>query len=133
MVVATFCTLTVPRSSNGPLRSHARQHQRTSTAVNNGVTNNGVYGDDGDLISSQHIGVSQVPLREGAVVAEVGGVTCVVQHIWPFWQRRRAQRDGLTTGFVGHGMKMAASGPAFGFGSPGLEGMPCGLSMAQLA
>lgn len=30
-------------------------------------------------------------------------------------------------------MKMVASGPAFGFGSPGLGGMPCGLSMAQLA
>ena len=30
-------------------------------AVNIGVTNNGIYGDVGDLISSQHIVVSQVP------------------------------------------------------------------------
>ena len=44
--------------------SKGHMHDDTSAhrpPVNNGVTNNGVYGDDGDLISSQHIGMSQVP------------------------------------------------------------------------
>ena len=75
----------VPPVLQGP---YARQRQRSSTAVNNDVTNDSVYGDDDDLISSQHIGVSQVPLREAAVVVEACGtaaaVTRAVQHLWPF-------------------------------------------------
>jgi hypothetical protein len=46
------------RSSKG----HVHDNSGSSTAVNNGVTNNGVYGDDGDLISGQHApGVGRVP------------------------------------------------------------------------
>ena len=75
----------VPPVLQGP---YARQRQCSSTAVNNDVTNDSVYGDDDDLISSQHIGVSQVPLREAAVVVEACGmaaaVTRAVQHLWPF-------------------------------------------------
>ncbi|KAN0130650.1 hypothetical protein V8E53_011543 [Lactarius tabidus] len=46
--------------------------QKSSTLVNNIAINNGVYGDDGDLISGNtHLAsvVSQVPLREEAVAA----------------------------------------------------------------
>ena len=75
----------VPPVLQGPC---ARQRQRCSTAVNNDVANNGVYGDDDDLISGQYIGVSQVPLREAAVVVEACGTAAAViravQHLWPF-------------------------------------------------
>ena len=53
----------VPPVLQGP---YARQRQRSLTVVNN----DGVYGDDNDLISGQHIGVSQVPLQEVALMVE---------------------------------------------------------------
>ena len=78
-----------PRSSVDPLRATCTTTPAQLDPVNNGITSNGVYGDDDDVISSQHISVSQVPLREAVVVAEAGGrpavvVTRTVQHLWPF-------------------------------------------------
>ena len=66
------------------------------------------------------------------MVAEACGtaaaVTHAVQHLWPFWLRRREQHDGPTAGFVGLGMQMAGSRLGFGLGSPGTKHGAAGVT-----
>ena len=65
---AAFRASTVPRSSVG-----ARQHQRSSTAVNNGVTNSGMYGDDGDLIFGHRVPSASSQGGSGGSLRNGGG------------------------------------------------------------
>jgi hypothetical protein len=62
VAAATARALTDPRSSAGLPRATYTTGSSGSSSVNNGVTNNDVYGDDGDLIPGHHApGVGRVP------------------------------------------------------------------------
>jgi hypothetical protein len=121
----------------------------SSTAVNDGVTNNGIYGDDGDLISGQHApGVGRVPnasSRGGSGLRNGGGGGS------RNWSGAQSPAPSNTSGrFCGSDDGSSAMAAAhqqaalanlgmgvgrfnLGLGSPGLGGMPNGLNMAQLA
>ncbi|KAH9172677.1 hypothetical protein EDB89DRAFT_1905988 [Lactarius sanguifluus] len=116
-----------------------------SSGSNNGVTNNGVYGDDGDLIQGHHApGVGRVQsgssrgLRNGGGGTWSGGQSPALSNssgrfggsddgsnaMAAARQQQQAALAGLGIGVGGFNL---------GLGSPGLTGMPNGLNMAQLA
>jgi hypothetical protein len=116
-----------------------------SNGSNNGMTNNGVYGDDGDLISSQ--GGHHAP---GVGRVQSGGSTRGLRNggTWSGAQspalsntsgRFGGSDDGSNAMAAAHqqaalaGLGMGVGGFNLGLGSPGLGGMPNGLNMAQLA
>ena len=126
--------------------SKGHMHDNTSggpTAVNNGVTNNG---DDGDLISGHRTssrGGSGGSLRNGGGGGGGGGSN---------WSGAQSPALSNTSGRFGSsddgsnamaaaaqqqaaltGLGMGVGGFNLGLGSPGLGGVPNGLSMAQLA
>ena len=128
--------------------SKGHMHDNTSggpTTVNNGVTNNGVYGDDGDLISGHRTssrGGSGGSLRNGGGGGGGGSN----------WSGAQSPALSNTSGRFGSsddgsnamaaaaqqqaalaGLGMGVGGFNLGLGSPDLGGMPNGLSMAQLA
>ncbi|KAH9014727.1 hypothetical protein EDB85DRAFT_2157202 [Lactarius pseudohatsudake] len=91
-----------------------------SSGPNNGGTNNGVYGDDGDLIQGHHApGVGRVQggssrgLRNGGGGTWSGAQSPALSNTKPDW---------LASGWFN-----------LGLGPPGLAGMPSGLNIAQLA
>ncbi|KAN0130639.1 hypothetical protein V8E53_011532 [Lactarius tabidus] len=109
----------------------------SSTDVNNGIINNGIYGDNGDLISGQHApGIGRVPnasSRGGSGLRNGGGGG-------RNWSGRfGGSNDGSSAMAAAHqqaalaNLGMGAGGFNLGLGSPGLGGMPNGLNMAQLA
>ncbi|KAH9171641.1 hypothetical protein EDB89DRAFT_1080088 [Lactarius sanguifluus] len=116
-----------------------------SSGSNNGVTNNGVYGDDGDLIQGHHApGVGRVQSSSSRGLRNGGGGT------WSGGQspalsnssgRFGGSDDGSNAMAAAHqqqqaalaGLGMGVGGFNLGLGSPGLTGMPNGLNMAQLA
>ncbi|KAH8984718.1 hypothetical protein EDB92DRAFT_2105845 [Lactarius akahatsu] len=112
---------------------------------NNGVTNNGVYGDDGDLIQGHHApGVGRVQsgssrgLRNGGGGTWSGGQSPALSNSSG---RFGGSDDGSNAMAAAHqqqqaalaGLGMGVGGFNLGLGSPGLAGMPNGLNMAQLA
>ncbi|KAH8994164.1 hypothetical protein EDB86DRAFT_2829980 [Lactarius hatsudake] len=115
-----------------------------SSGSNNGVTNNGVYGDDGDLIQGHHApGVGRVQsgssrgLRNGGGGTWSGGKSPLSNSSGRFG----GSDDGSNAMAAAHqqqqaalaGLGMGVGGFNLGLGSPGLTGMPNGLNMAQLA
>ncbi|KAH8987215.1 hypothetical protein EDB86DRAFT_3105112 [Lactarius hatsudake] len=135
----------VPRL-DGPdkFRRPSKGHMHDSSSrSNNGVTNNGVYGDDGDLIQGHHArGVGRVQSSSSRGLRNGGGGT------WSGGQspalsnssgRFGGSDDGSNAMTVAHqqaalaGLGMSVGGFNLGLGSPGLTGMPNGLNMAQLA
>ncbi|KAH9010355.1 hypothetical protein EDB83DRAFT_2530712 [Lactarius deliciosus] len=116
-----------------------------SSESNNGVTNNGVYGDDGDLIQGHHApGVGRVQsgssrgLRNGGDGTWSGGQSPALSNSSG---RFGGSDDGSNAMAAAHqqqqaalaGLGMGVGGFNLGLGSPGLTGMPNGLNMAQLA
>ena len=70
------------RSSKGHMHDNTSAARPPSTIAS---PTTACTGDDDDLISSQHIGVSQILLGE-AVVVVAAVVARTVQYLWPFWQ-----------------------------------------------
>ncbi|KAH9010365.1 hypothetical protein EDB83DRAFT_2680828 [Lactarius deliciosus] len=116
-----------------------------SSESNNGVTNNGVYGDDGDLIQGHHApGVGRVQsgssrgLRNGGDGTWSGGQSPALSNSSG---RFGGSDDGSNAMAAAHqqqqaalaGLGMGVGGFNLGLGSPGLTGMLNGLNMAQLA
>ncbi|KAH9024802.1 hypothetical protein EDB85DRAFT_2179998 [Lactarius pseudohatsudake] len=116
-----------------------------SSGSNNGVTNNGVYGDDGDLIQGHHApGVGRVQsgssrgLRNGGGGTWSGGQSPALSNSSG---RFGGSDDGSNAMAAAHqqqqatlaGLGMGVGGFNLGLTSPGLAGMPNGLNMAQLA
>ncbi|KAH8994156.1 hypothetical protein EDB86DRAFT_3078362 [Lactarius hatsudake] len=116
-----------------------------TTYTNNGVTNNGVYGDDADLIQGRHApGVGHVQsgssrgLRNGGGGTWSGGKSPALSNSSG---RFGGSDDGSNAMAATHqqqqaalaGLGMGVGGSNLGLGSPGLTGMPNGLNMAQLA
>ncbi|KAH9024804.1 hypothetical protein EDB85DRAFT_2180006 [Lactarius pseudohatsudake] len=116
-----------------------------SSGSNNGVTNNGVYGDDGDLIQGHHApGVGRVQsgssrgLRNGGGGTWSGGQSPALSNTSG---RFGGSDDGSNAMAAAHqqqqaalaGLGMGVGGFNLGLTSPGLAGMPNGLNMAQLA
>ncbi|KAH9059946.1 hypothetical protein EDB87DRAFT_680523 [Lactarius vividus] len=140
-----FGSSNVPRL-DGPDKFHqpSKGHIHDSgSGSNNGVTNNGVYGDDGDLIQGHHApGVGRVQSGSSRDLHNGGGGA------WSGVQspalsntsgRFGGSDDGSNTMAAVHqqaalaGVGMGVGGFNLGLGSPGLAGMPNGLNMAQLA
>jgi hypothetical protein len=134
------------RSSKG----HVHDNTGSSTAVNNGVTNNGIYGDDGDLIAGQHApGVGRVPsassrggggsLRNGGGGGGSNWSGAQSPALSNTSGRFGGSDDGSSAMAAAHqqaalaNLGMGVGGFNLGLGSPGLGGMPNGLNMAQLA
>ena len=132
-----------PDKFRRPSKGHVHD---SSNGSNNGVTNNGVYGDDGDLISSQghHApGAGRVQNGSSRSLRNGGG-----GGTWSGAQspalsntsgRFGGSDDGSNAMAAAHqqaalaGLGMGVGGFNLGLGSPGLTAMPNGLSMAQLA
>jgi hypothetical protein len=147
-MAAATSRLDGPEKSRRSSKGHIHDNSGSSTAVNNGVTNNGVYGDDGDLIPSQHApGVGRVPssLQEATVAAcRSGTATSVTAPVHNVPHCPTPQADSATTTTTAarwpphtnkprwQNLGMGIGGFNLGLGSPGL-GMPNGLNMAQLA
>ncbi len=55
-----------PDKLRRPSKGHVHDSSSGSTVVNNGVTNNGVYSDDGDLLSSQGHHAPSVVVSKGS-------------------------------------------------------------------
>ena len=117
----------VPRNSAGLSKGHVHDGSNGSS---NGMTNDGVYGGDGVLISNQDhhapgVGRAQGGSSRGlcfAVAVESGG----------------GSDDGGNAMAAAHqqaalaGLGIGVGGFNLGLGSPGLSGMPNRLSMKQL-
>jgi hypothetical protein len=133
------------RSSKG----HVHDNSGSSTAVNNGVTNNGIYGDDGDLIAGQHApGAGRVPsassragggsLRNGGGGGSNWSGGAQSPALSNTSGRFGGSDDGSSAMAAAHqqaalaNLGMGVGGFNLGLTSPGL-GMPNGLNMAQLA
>ncbi|KAN0130660.1 hypothetical protein V8E53_011553 [Lactarius tabidus] len=119
-----------PQSSKGNMHDNSS----SSTAVNNGVTNNYVYSDDSDLISGKPALatiVSQVP---HVAMAACGMAAAAVTD----WSGAQSPALSNTSGRFGDSddgssaMAAALAGFGMSLGIPGL-GMPNGLNMAQLS
>ncbi|KAH9059940.1 hypothetical protein EDB87DRAFT_679833 [Lactarius vividus] len=115
-----------------------------SSGSNNGVTNNGVYGDDGDLIQGHHApGVGRVQSGSSRGLRNGGGGTWSGGAQSPALSntsgRFGGSDDGSNAMAAAHqqaalaNLGMGVGGFNLGLGSPGLAGMPNGLNMAQLA
>ena len=123
--------------------SKGHMHDNTSggpTAVNNGVTNNGVYGDDGDLISGRRAssrGGSGGSLRNGAGSSWYGARSPALSNTSGLFGSSDDGSNAMAAAAAQQaalaGLGMGVGGFNLGLGSPGLEGMSNGLSMAQLA
>ena len=134
-----------PEKFRRSFKGHIQHGSSGSSSVNNGVTNNGVYGDDGDLISGQHApGVGRVQRASsrsggGGGTLRNGGSSSSGAHS-PALSNNSGRFGGSDDG----GNAMAAThqqvalaglgmgGSNLGLTSPTLD-MPNGLSMAQLA
>ncbi|KAH8987214.1 hypothetical protein EDB86DRAFT_3245840 [Lactarius hatsudake] len=131
-----------PEKFRRPSKGHIHDG---SSGSNNGVTNNGVYGDDGDLIRGHHArGVGRVQSSSSRGLRNGGGGT---------WSGEQSPALSNSSGRFGGsddesnamaaahqqrqaalaGLGMGVGGFNLGLGSPGLTGMPNGLNMAQLA
>ena len=134
-----------PDKFRRPSKGHVHDSSSGSTTVNNGVPNNGVYSDDGDLISSQghHApGIGRVQSGSSRGLRNGGGGTWSGAHSPALSNtsgRFGGSDDGSNAMAAAHqqaalaGLGMGVGGFNLGLGSPGLAGMPNGLSMAQLA
>ncbi|KAH9024443.1 hypothetical protein EDB83DRAFT_2658115 [Lactarius deliciosus] len=115
-----------------------------SSGSNNGMTNNGVYGDHGNLIQGHHApGVGRVQsgssrgLRNGGGTWSSGQIPALSNTSGRFG----GGEDGSNAMAATHqqqqaalaGLGMGIGGFNLGLGSPRLAGMPNGLNMAQLA
>ncbi|KAH9012278.1 hypothetical protein EDB85DRAFT_2281311 [Lactarius pseudohatsudake] len=122
-----------PDKFRQPSKGHIHD---SSSGSNNGVTNNGVYGDDGDLIQGHH-----VPVRQEAYAMVVAVLGPVGKAPHSTSGRFGGSDDGSNAMAAAHqqqqaalaGLRMGVGGFNLGLGSPGLAGMPNGLNMAQLA
>ncbi|KAH8994159.1 hypothetical protein EDB86DRAFT_3234882 [Lactarius hatsudake] len=115
-----------------------------SSGSNNGVTNNGVFGNDGDLIGHHAPGVGRIQsgssrgLRNGGGGTWSGGQSPALSNSSG---RFGGSDDGSNAMAAAHqqqqaalaGLGMGVGGFNLGLDSPGLTGMPNGLNMAQLA
>ena len=145
-----YGTGTVPRL-DGPekFRRASKSHvsdvsssgNTTGTAVANGTSNNGVYGDDGDLIQAgqqaPRQGGSARNLRNGNGSAWSGAHSPALSNNSG---RFGGSDDGNSAMAAAAqqqaalaGLGMGVGGFNLGLGSPALAGMQNGLSMAQLA
>ena len=118
-------------------------HDNTSggfTAANNGVTNNGVYGDVGDLISGNRAssrGGSGGSPRNGSGSNWSGARNPALSNNSGLFGS--SDDGGNATAAAAQqqaalaGLDIGLGGFVLGLGSPSLGGMPNGLSMAQLA
>ncbi|KAH8994163.1 hypothetical protein EDB86DRAFT_2829979 [Lactarius hatsudake] len=98
-----------------------------NSGSNNGVTNNGVYGDDGDLIQGHHTpGVGRVQSGSSRGLRNGGGGTWSATMEATRLAAAHQQQQAAQAGFGMGGFNL-------GLGSPGLTWMPNGLNMAQLA
>ena len=133
---AAFRASTVPRSSVG-----ARQHQRSSTTVNNGATNSGMYGDDGDLISGHCVPSASSRGGSGGSLRNGGGGNWSSAQT-PALSNASGQFGGSDDGssamaqqaaIAGLGMQMGGVSGVWwfnlGLSSPGLGVMPGGLTL----
>ena len=116
----------------------------SSTVVNNDVTNNGIYGDDGDLIAGGYIVRTNCIFEWLAEAGDgsnwSGAQSPVLSNISGRFGRsdnggsaRILQPATLPSLSMQMGGVGGLSGFNLGLGSPGLGGMPGGLNMAQLA
>jgi SAM domain (Sterile alpha motif) len=128
------------RASKGHV-SDVGSSGNTSTAVASGTSNNGIYGDDGDLIQAgQQVGRqggSARSLRNGNGSAWSGAHSPALSNNSG---RFGGSDDGSSAMAAAAqqqaalaGLGMGVGGFNIGLGSPGLAGMQNGLSMAQLA
>ncbi|KAH9020224.1 hypothetical protein EDB85DRAFT_2005486, partial [Lactarius pseudohatsudake] len=129
-----------PDKFRRPSKGHIHDN---SSGSNNGVTNVGMYGDDGDLIQGHHApGVGRVQSgssrgpRNGSGGTWSGGQSPALSNSSG---RFGGSDDGSNAMAAAHqqvalaGLGMGVGGFNLGLGSPGLAGMPNGLNMAQLA
>lgn len=130
------------RASKGHV-SDVGSSGNTTTAVASGTSNNGIYGDDGDLIQAGQQapvgrqGGSSRSLRNGNGSAWSGAHSPALSNNSG---RFGGSDDGSSAMAVAAqqqaalaGLGMGVGGFNMGLGSPGLAGMQNGLSMAQLA
>ncbi|KAF8464993.1 hypothetical protein DFH94DRAFT_389798 [Russula ochroleuca] len=115
----------------------------TATAVASGTTNNGIYGDDGDLIQAG---------QQAPVGRQSGSARSLRNGNGSAWSGAHSPALSNNSGRFGGsddgssamaaaaqqqaalaGLGMGVGGFNLGLGSPGLAGMQNGLSMAQLA
>ncbi|KAI9429122.1 hypothetical protein BJY52DRAFT_1200660 [Lactarius psammicola] len=134
-----------PDKFRRPSKGHVHNSSSGPTAVNNGVSNIGVYGDDGDLISGQGHhgpGVGRVQSNSSRGLRNGGGGTWSGGHSPTLSNtpgRFGGSDDGSNAMAVAHqqvalaGFGMGVGGFNLGLGSPGLVWMPNGLRMVQLA
>ncbi|KAH8987228.1 hypothetical protein EDB86DRAFT_3245844 [Lactarius hatsudake] len=135
----------VPRfDSPDKFRRPSKGHMHdSSSGSNNGVTNNGMYSDDGDLIQGHHApGVGRVQsgssrgLRNGGGGTWSGGQSSALSNTFGRFGR---SDDGSNAMAAAHqqaalaSLGMGVGGFSLGLGSPGLARMPIGLNMGQLA
>ncbi|KAI9436689.1 hypothetical protein H4582DRAFT_404322 [Lactarius indigo] len=130
-----------PDKFRRPSKGHIHDN---SSGSNNGVTNNGVYGDDGDLIQGHHapgVGRAQSGSSRGLRNGGGGGTWSGAQSpaLSNTSGRFGGSDDGGNAMAAAHqqaalaGLGMGVGGFNLGLTSPGLAGMPNGLNMAQLA
>jgi len=149
LYVGTVPRLDGPEKFRRASKGHAADsgsHSTTGTgAAIPTVANNGIYGDDGDLIQAQTQQVSGGRAQSGSSrsLRNGGGSN---------WSGAQSPALSNTSGRFGGsddgsgamaaaaqqqaalaGLGMGVGGFNLGLGSPGLTGMPNGLSMAQLA
>ncbi|KAH9012277.1 hypothetical protein EDB85DRAFT_1900469 [Lactarius pseudohatsudake] len=123
-----------PDKFRRPSKGHMHD---SSSGSNNGVTNNGVYGDDGDLIQGHHAS-SKVALQEAcAMVGVVLGLVLKALH-YRIRLAVSAEATMVATRWLPRiikplGLGMGVGVFNLGLSSPGLAGMPNGPNMAPLA
>ncbi|KAH9010993.1 hypothetical protein EDB85DRAFT_2297400 [Lactarius pseudohatsudake] len=130
----------VPRL-DGPDPSRATHD--ISSGSNYGVTNNGVYGDNGDHIQGHHApgvgrvqGFSSRGLRNGGGGTWSGGQRPALSNTSGRFGGRNDGSNVIAAALrqaALAGLGMGVGGFNLGLGSPGLAGMSNGLNMAQLA
>ena len=129
------------RASKSHVSEVSSSGNTTGTAVANGTSNNGVYGDDGDLIQggqqAPRQGGSSRNLRNGNGSAWSGAHSPALSNNSG---RFGGSDDGNSAMAAAAqqqaalaGLGMGVGGFNLGLGSPALAGMQNGLSMAQLA
>ena len=118
---------------------------KLATGSGNGVTNSGIYGDDGDLISSQghHApgggrvqGGSTRGLRNGGGSNWSGAQSPALSNISGRFSGSDNRSNAMAAAHQQAalaGLGMGVGGFNLGWGSPGLGVMPNGLNLVQLA
>jgi len=129
-----------PEKFRRPSKGHTPDSSGNTTAVASGSSNNGIYGDDGELIQGQAQqgrvqGGSSRSLRNGS--AWSGSQSPALSNTSG---RFGGSDDGSNAMAAAAHQQAALAGLGMGvgpfnlgLGSPALTGMPNGLSMAQLA